>query len=204
MAITRKLLGQTITRDQWLLRETRIIADLRLQGLDEKAVTAKVTSENLFQYGKLTSVKEVARACHRRIEAVESDEIVRIVAYGHLEASAQANLYMMMCTYPLVHHFMLTEIGRRFADLDYSFTKVDMNAYFTKLEEEYVNFASASDGTIAKLKQVLRRCLVESGMLAHRTSERLIPPILDLDVRDAIEAKGDTQALVAFNVVEVI
>ena len=74
-----------------------------------------------LQYPTERTLTRISKACNKRIDAVRSREIVEIVAEGLPDAAAQANLYMMMCAYPLVRHFMLDEIARRFAELDYSF-----------------------------------------------------------------------------------
>ena len=105
----------------------------------------------------------------------------------------------MMCTYEIVRDFMLNEIAPRYGELNYSFDRADMNSYFTKLEEQYDNVATSPESTIAKLKQVLKKCLVEVGMLESARSENLIPIYIDSEVRAAIEAKGDYAALPAFN-----
>lgn len=199
MPTGKKLMGNTIAREQWLLRECRIVAAMRLSGMSDVEATAAVKRENLFQYPTERTLTRISKACNKRIDAVRSREIVEIVAKGLPDAAAQANLYMMMCTYPLVKHFMLDEIARRFAELDYSFSATDMNAYFVRLEEEFDNFATSSETTIAKLKQVLKKCLVEVGMLESARSERLVPIYIDPEVRAAIEAKGDYAALPAFN-----
>ena len=199
MPTGKKLMGNTIAREQWLLRECRIVAAMRLSGMSDVEAAAAVKRENLFQYPTERTLTRISKACNKRIDAVRSREIVEIVAEGLPDAAAQANLYMMMCTYPLVRHFMLDEIARRFAELDDSFSATDMNAYFVRLEEEFDNFATSSETTIAKLKQVLKKCLVEVGMLESVRSERLVPIYIDSEVRAAIEAKGDYAALPAFN-----
>lgn len=203
MPTGKKLMGNTIAREQWLLRECRIVAAMRLNGMSDVEAADAVKRENLFQYPTERTLTRISKACNKRIDAVRSREIVEIVAEGLPDAAAQANLYMMMCTYPLVRHFMLDEIARRFAELDYSFSATDMNAYFVRLEEEFDNFATSSETTIAKLKQVLKKCLVEVGMLESARSERLVPIYIDPEVRAAIEAKGDYAALPAFNCREV-
>ena len=43
--------------------------------------------------------------------------------------------------------------------------------------------ANVADSTIGKIKQVLRKCLIECGMLASARSEELTPIFLDFDVR---------------------
>lgn len=194
-----KLEGACITREQFLLREMRIVCGLRREGLDDFQIVAKVKAENLIQYPTERMVGNIAQVCCKRISAVQSDRIVDIIVGGEPQAAAQANLYAMMCTYPLVRHFMVTEVARHYAELDYQLGIVEMGSYMARLQAEYENIARVTDASIAKIKQVLRRCLIECGMLANARSSELIPIFLDFDVREAIEEKGDTLALAAFN-----
>lgn len=204
MPTGKKLEGCMITREQWLLREMLIVANLRLEGMSAEDVVKKAKAENIFRYRTERSLGSIARTCNKRIAAVDSNAIVEIVATGLPGAAAQANLYMMMCTYPIVRDFMLSEVARRYAELNLSFNKSDMNAYFTRLEAEFDNIATSSDSTLAKLKQVLRKCLVECGMLEGTRSDILIPICIDPDMKNAIIAKGDLDALSAFNCREAI
>ena len=197
-----RLEGAYITREQFLLREMRIACQLHLEGLSDGKVVERIKDENLIQYPTERMVSNIARVCVKRINAVGSERIVSIIATGTPEAAAQANLYAMMCTYPLVRDFMVNEVGRRYAEYDYALGQMEMNAYITRLQSEYENMAEVSESTLAKIKQVLRKGLVECGMLASARSEELVPIFLDFDVRDAIVDKGDEAALIAFNVRE--
>ena len=197
-----RLEGAYITREQFLLREMRIACQLHMEGLSDKEVVQKIKDQNLIQYPTERMVSNIARVCVKRIDAVESERIVSIIASGTPEAAAQANLYTMMCTYPLVRDFMVNEIGRRYVEYDYALGQMEMNAYITRLQSEYQNIAEVSDSTLGKIKQVLRRGLVECGMLASARSDELVPIFIDFEVRDAIEDKGDVAALAAFNVRE--
>lgn len=192
----RKLLGNTIAREQWLLNECRIVARLRLDGMPEKEVTAKVEDENLFQYPTERTLHKISRACNKRVDALGDERLVRIIAYGLPDAAAQANLYAMMQLYPLMRHFMTTTVARKYAELDYTFTRTDMNAYFTGLAAEYDNFATAADSTVAKLKQVLHKCLVEAGLLTK--DDRLQQVLLDPEFEEILRERGDSAALAAF------
>lgn len=192
--------GACITREQYLLREMRIVCQLHLDGLSDDEIVEKVKSENLIQYPTERMVGNIARVCCKRIEATGSDAIVRAIASGMPDASAQANLYAMMCTYPLVRDFMENEVGRRLAELDYQLGPVEMGAYITRLQTEYDNMAKIAESTAGKIKQVLRKCLIECGMLENARSETLLPVFLDPDVRSAIEEKGDAGALAAFGI----
>lgn len=192
--------GAQITREQFLMREMRIACQLRMEGLNDDEVIAKIKDDNLIQYPTERMVGNIAGVCVKRMNSVESERIVSIIASGLPEAAAQANLYAMMCTYPLVRDFMVNEVGRRYREYDLALGQMEMNSYMTRLEAEYENIAEVSDATIKKIKQVLRRGLVECGMLESARSERLETVLLDFDVRDAITNKGDLEALSAFNV----
>lgn len=197
-----RLEGACITREQFLLREMRIACQLHVDGFSNDEVVSRIKDENLIQYPTERMVSNIARVCVKRINAVESESVVRIVANGVPEAAAQANLYAMMCTYPLVRDFMLHEVGRRYAEYDYALGQMEMNAYITRIQAEYENIAEVSESSLGKIKQVLRKGLVECGMLANARSDELVPIFLDFDVRQAIVEKGDEAALAAFGVRE--
>lgn len=195
-APNRKLLGNTIAREQFLLNEARIMAQLRLEGMSADEAARKVKEENLFRYPTERSLGRITLACNRRLDALGDERLVRIVAYGMPDAAAQTNLYAMMQFYPLVRHFMTTEIARRYAELDYEFGSTDMNAYFTRLASEFDNFAIMSESTVSKLKQVLRKCLKEAGLLNQEN--RLMPVILDMELENVLRERKDVEALRAF------
>lgn len=193
-----RLEGATITREQFLLREMRVACQLREGGLEDDALVNKIASKNLVQYPTERMVKNIARVCVKRMNAVESPLVVHIIATGEKNAASQANLYTMMCTYPLVRDFMLHEVGRRYAQFDYQLGRAEVGSYLANLQAQYENIARLSDLTIEKINQVLRHCLAECGMLKSSKSSTLLPVFLDADVRLAIEDKGDSQALGAF------
>ena len=92
----RKLLGNSMAREQWLLNECRIVARLRLDGMPEKEVTAKVEAENLFQYPTERTLHKISRACNKRVDALGDERLVRIIAYSLPDAAAQANLLSLI------------------------------------------------------------------------------------------------------------
>lgn len=193
-----KLEGACITREQFLLRETRVVARLRAQGLTDDQVVNRVAAENLIQYPTDHMVRNIATVCVKRLNALSSPALESIIAGGEPEAAAQANLYAMMRTYPLVRDFMESVVARRYEERDLTLGKREMNAWVTRLRADYENISKLSDSTMTKVKQVLRNALVRCGMLRSSRSSELLPVTLDLDVRDAIVALGDERALRAF------
>lgn len=118
---------------------------------------------------------------------------------GSTEEAAQCNLYAMARTYRLMRRFLTDEVGTRYRTLDYSLSRMDMNAFFTRLAVEDPKVAEWSDGTVSKLKTVLRSSLAQAGMLADAKSEELLPVYLCSRVREGVVANGDLDLLPAFN-----
>lgn len=189
---------KTITREQFLYREMRIVAKLLSEGKDEKQVIEDVVSNNLFQYPTERMIKNITQVCLNRFKEADSKELINIVANESSSVAKQACLFLMMNYYRLVWDFMITVIGEKYRTKDCSFTKMDMNSFFTCLQEQNDTIASWSDATITKCKQVLKKTLVETGYLDNTKTEVLNPVLLDYSLKEAIENTNNKQALVAF------
>lgn len=217
MATTaKKIRGGVLTREQFLLAEMRIVSRLRLQGANDEAIVERIKRENLFQYPTERMLSNRAVACLRRLDALAPDEaecaqrridpqvaaqaaqtITELIAAGTPTQAAQANMYAMMCRYDLIDEFMKVEIGERMACLDYTFTRVDLGAFFTRFQVEHADAAKWADSTIVRIKSTVMGCLLQVGLLAPR-SEDLHPVFLDPDLQNAIETLGDAAAIQAF------
>ena len=189
---------RTITREQFLFHEMRIVARLLDGGMDEEKVKEEVVANNLFQYPTERMIKNIAPVCLNRFKETDSKELTHIVATESSDVAKQACLFLMMNYYRLVWEFMITVIGEKYRTKDSSFTKMDLNSFFTRLQEQNDVVASWSNATINKCKQVLKKTLVETGYLDNNRSEVLNPVLLDYSVREAIENTNNSEALVAF------
>lgn len=189
---------RTITREQFLFHEMRIVARLLDGGMDEEKVKEEVVANNLFQYPTERMIKNIASVCLNRFKETDSKELTHIVATESSDVAKQACLFLMMNYYRLVWEFMITVIGEKYRTKDSSFTKMDLNSFFTRLQEQNDVVASWSNATINKCKQVLKKTLVETGYLDNNRSEVLNPVLLDYSVREAIENTNNSEALVAF------
>lgn len=189
---------RTITREQFLFHEMRIVARLLDGGMDEEKVKEEVVANNLFQYPTERMIKNIASVCLNRFKETDSKELTHIVATESSDVAKQACLFLMMNYYRLVWEFMITVIGEKYRTKDSSFTKMDLNSFFTRLQEQNDVVASWSNATINKCKQVLKKTLVETGYLDNNRSEVLNLVLLDYSVREAIENTNNREALVAF------
>ena len=188
-----------ITREQFLFYEVRTTARLVCEGLNNDEVADRIVKENLFQYPTEKSVKKMALACLRRLEALEDRSLVEAIATQPSDVSKQICLYAMMRQYRLVWEFMLTVVGSKYRLLDTSFGKIDLNTFFMRLQEQNDTVASWSDSTITKLKQIIARVLVETEYLDNLKADHLNPVWLHPVLENAIRSNGDMAILPAFN-----
>ena len=189
----------TITREQFLFYEMRTTAKLVCEGLDREAVAERIVQENLFQYPTEKSVRKMALACLRRLDAMEDKALVEAIAEQPSDVSKQICLYAMMRQYRLVQDFMLTVIGEKYRKLDSSFGKIDLNVFFQRLQEQDDWVATWSDSPITKLKQVLQKLLVDNEYLDSADATRLNPVLISPLLENAIRADGQDYLLPAFN-----
>ena len=188
-----------MTREQFLFHETRITAKLMDNGLGKEEIVNSIISENLFQYPTEKSVKRMAIACIRRLDALQNRNLTAAIANEPSDVAKQICLYAMMRQYRLVWDFMLTVIGEKYRNLDHSFSKADLNIFFMRLAEQDDWVATWSDNTITKLKQVFMKTLVENDYLDSIKAERLNPVLISPILESAIREAGQEIALPAFN-----
>ncbi len=70
-----------ITREQFLFYEMRTTAKLVCEGLSKEKIIETIVSDNLFQYPTEKSVRKMASACLRRLDAMNDTELVQAMAY---------------------------------------------------------------------------------------------------------------------------
>ena len=202
----------TITREQWLLRETRTVARLRADAagsgkpLELADVVDLAAEENIFQYPTEREVKSIARACWRRLDALSDDPSLRnrlidLVAAGTPDQARQVNLYALARDNRIVWEFLVVVVARKFQGLDESLPKREIVAFLEGLRAQDERAARWSDATLNKIRQVLTACLVECGMYDRR-AETLLRPLLDLTLEQAMRANGDQVLLPAFGAAE--
>ena len=188
-----------LTREQFLFYEIRIVAKLILQGYSRDEILEKVREDNLFQFPTERMINNMVGTCFKRIDALDSEELVYQLANAPAEAAKQINLYAMMKYNRIVWDFMTTVIGEKFRTQEFEFSKKDLNVFFLRLQEQIDQVAEWSDSTITKIKQVLNKMLVECNYLDSYKSTQLNIVNIEPELETEIRAKNDLAALPAFN-----
>ena len=188
-----------LTREQFLFYEMRTTAGLMAEGLNEKEIINRIVSENLFQYPTERTIRTVASACVKRLQALQDDSLVEAIKSQPMEVSKQICLYAMMKRYRLVWDFMVTVIGEKYSQQNFSFSPVDVNTFFLQLQEQDDYVAGWTENTMKKIRSVLIHVLVENEYLDNNRSDHLNPVWLQPILENAIKTAGDDIALKAFN-----
>jgi hypothetical protein len=188
-----------LTAEQFLFYEMRIVSKLRAAGKPIEDIVKTVKRDNLFQYPTERKLSELARACCRRLAALGNEALALDLAVAPTEVAKQINLYAIMRYNRLAREFMVNVIGEKYRQRDYSYAKKDINTFFSGLREQNDSIAGWSENTVAKLKQVLNRCLIETEMLDGVKSEALNPILISKELESGIRQNNDFGALAAFN-----
>ena len=175
-----------ITRETLLFNEMRITAKLLKQNDNREKIAETIISDNLYQYPTEKSLKRYVKTCFKRIDALDSETLIASLSQDNAETAKQICLYAMMKDSRLVWDFMLTVIGEKYRNLDLSFSARDVSDFMIRLIEQDDWVATWSDSTVAKIKQVLRKTLVEVGYLDNIRSDHLNTVYLAPVLRDVI------------------
>jgi hypothetical protein len=191
--------NSSITAEQFLFYEMRIVSKQYLEQKSIEEIIAYVKRDNLFQYPTERMVARMTRACCKRLVALDNEKLVYELANAPVEAAKQINLYAMMRYNRLVREFMEGLVGEKYRQQDYSYTKKDINVFFSRLQEQNDDVAAWSEQTIKKLKQVLNKCLIETGMLDSVRDTTLNHILISEELETGIRENNDLTALAAFN-----
>lgn len=188
-----------LTAEQFLFYEIRIVSKQYLEGKSIDEIIEYIKSDNLFQYPTEREISRLARACFKRIIALGNDNLVFELVNAPIDVAKQINLYAMMCYNRLVREFMIDLIGEKYRQQDFSYTKKDINMFFSRLRQQNDDIGLWSEQTIRKLKQVLTKCLIETEMLDSFSASELNPILISAELERGIRENNDLMALSAFN-----
>lgn len=187
------------TRESFLFHEMRIVANLILEGKTDKEIIDEVYEQNLFQYPTEKSIKRMTKNCLKRLHLIDDEVLINIIANGASDSAKQVCLYAMINQYRVIYEFMVGVIGEKYRLKDFSFSRKDINVFFSQLQEQSDVVASWSESTITKLKQVIMKMLVDTEYLDNLKSETLNTILIDLDLKNILLDKKEYKVLSVFN-----
>ncbi|MDD2373193.1 MAG: DUF1819 family protein [Syntrophomonadaceae bacterium] len=185
-----------LTGEPFLFYESRQMARLKLSGRNQQQIREEIKSQNLFQYATEKSLNKRINAVQKRINALD-ETMLRFLAEKPSATAKIINLYAIMKTNKLMLDFMIEVIGEKFEHNNLILEKRDLNEFFAAKREQQANIARWSDETVAKLKRVLPRIILEAGILADRNTGILQRLTLDKDIEKYFRDHGEIEFLKA-------
>lgn len=189
----------SLTREQFLFYETRIVAKKILEDKNEEEVVKEIIADNLFQFPTEKNIKSIAKGCYRRLKSTNNMNLVALVADASADIGKQAALYALMCYNAVVYDFMVDVIGEKYRTQDLVFDKSCVTRFCSELRNKDEKVSEWSDATMNKIRQVLLKTLVDTGYLNSISSKELNPVYLYEEVLECINDNGDQEIYPAFN-----
>lgn len=122
-----------LTAEQFLFYEIRIAVGYYMNGDSLQQAAEQIAEGNLFQYPTLREVKRMTKACYRRLDALEDQELVSELRSAPADIARQINLYAMMRDNLLVWEFMVQLIGEKYRMQDFHLDRKDINGFFSRV-----------------------------------------------------------------------
>lgn len=173
----------TFTGENFLYFETKIVAKLILKGLSEKEIKEKILSENLFQY------KTVKRAGRRITDIIKrlkvfSKDFLQFFISSSNEEGRIINLFILYKNNRLLSDFMNEVVKSKYEIQQYVLKDSDVKGFFNKKAQSYENVRDWKEYTIYKLSQVLRKILIDAGILKKNHYYDLLVPYISEDLKN--------------------
>ena len=188
-----------LTREQFLFYEMRTTAKLMKTGIDDAQIIERIIADNLFQYPTEKSIKKMASVCVKRLHLLEDQSLIAAIADMDSYTAKQICLYAMMKQYRIIWDFMITVIGMKYRQQDYTFSRRDINIFFMRLQEQDDTVASWSEDTVKKIESVISRILIENEYIDNGRAKTLNTVLISGVLENAIRESGQEIVLPAFN-----
>jgi len=189
----------SLTREQFLFYEMRAVARLMQTDLSEQQIMEKIVSDNIFQYPTERSIKSMARVCIKRLRSLQNETLVQAIAEKDFYTAKQICLFAMMRQYRVVWDFMITVIGSKYRQQDFTYNRSDIYAFLRRLQEQDDLVASWSEETLKKIVSVISKILVENEYIDDGKARTLNSVTICSVLEDALRSTGQEIVLPAFN-----
>ncbi|NLJ60642.1 MAG: DUF1819 family protein [Firmicutes bacterium] len=180
----------SLTGQPFLFSEMRTVARMRIDGMTDDEIAAKVWDENLFQCNGRKGVRRTMNAVLLRLNTLDGT-LLSLVAEGLADVAKVAAVYSIMKTSRLFREFMYHVYMPNARLSDGRVDRTDVDAFFRMLQEQDEAVVSWSPSTVQKLQQVIVKILADAGLINNTQDRLILRPILSFELRSAIEAVGD-------------
>lgn len=185
-----------LTGESFLLQELKVVAKLKKEGYEDKEIRKMILDENLFQYKFKSSISRRMTPLMQRINLLD-DKLIDMLLENSLEDGRIINLYAIMKNDRLFFEFMNEVISKKFEANNEILEKRDINIFFEAKQEQNEEVAKWSEATVAKVKQVIRKILIEAKVIEDIKSGSVHKVIISNRVKEHLLKLGEEKYILA-------
>ena len=186
-----------LTGEPFLYYETKIIAKMIYEGENPDDLRQRNIKENLMQHKAVGSLSRVNSPVFRRLAVLDKNLLEEFVN-SDIDTSKFILLYAIMKTDRLVNEF-ISEVYKDKLVLKKEY--IEKHEFDTFYEEKMLyseKLKNASESSRYKIRQVMFKILVDSGLLKKEKDKfKIIKPLLKQKFIDIVEANGDKEYILA-------
>lgn len=157
--------------------ESRIIAQLILDGTPERQLKHLLTVDNILQKRSPATAVRAAELIKKRFALVSKD-LLKIIVSGSRQALMQALLAAAIKHNKLIGDFLLLVVKEKWRLFETKLVPSDWENFLRDCEQLDETVLKWKQTTRDKLGQVVKKCLVEAGFLESATNPTITPIII--------------------------
>ncbi len=177
-----------------LVKESRMVADILIQGYTGGGLYEKILKDNILQKRSLVTAKRQARLIWDRLLPFDQDFRL-MVRDGTHEQATQALLCAAIKHSRLLGDFIRQVIHTQITIYKTSVSTRDWDQFFEQCELTQPSLAAWSASTRNKVRQIVFRMLAEAKIIDSTRSKNLLPFSVMPDVRTLLHDRNEDYVL---------
>lgn len=190
-----------LTAGALLLPESREVARLLVNKVDEAGWRKAIQQENVLQKRTLSSAMRVAGLIRNRLSLLKPD-VLTLVAEGDRETATQVLLVGAIKHSRLLGDFMLTVLKDAYRTYRKNLSRDDWATFLRECEQKSDDVSKWSMRTRRDLGNTVLRILAEASYLENTKSLRLTTPRILHTIRQYLKAEGEDYVLSCLDVTQ--
>ncbi|SEI62630.1 Putative inner membrane protein [Alkalibacterium gilvum] len=183
----------TLNTRPFLYRETKMIAELIDQGLNDEEIKIKVLDENIFQIKSVDRRKRFYSEIQKRLDELDEYLLGKLLN-SDTSTSKAILLYAILKRDILFYEWMREVVWDKLLTLNYDLTKYDTELFFAKKSEQSDQVRSWGNNTITRLTNAYHQTLVEAEIAIRvDTNLSLNRPIISSQVEQYLKTEKERQ-----------
>lgn len=170
-----------------MVRESRLVAELLLQGVDDATWQHAIIDENRLQKNRPATARRMAQAIRKRLERLEPP-FWQALRDGDDQLATQVSFCAALARNLLLVEFLETVVADAFVTQAETLPAYHWDEFLAERAFRDPSISEWSPSSKRKMGQVAYRMLAEVGVLASSRSRRLQPLILRPEVSSLLEA----------------